>query len=168
MKVSIIYNYLPMMSLSNEQISWICRNYADMRNADLCARVGISKRQLGCLRRLHGLKKSEERICNLSKSCNSDAAYAAMAKRRGESLRKVYRQERRRVLFGLEQRTRLRAVRSLPEKYRLRCNMRKRGYEIKRGGNDVSVTADTLRSKRMEDHAERIGMRIVELFDDEL
>ena len=89
----------------------------------------------------------------------SDEAYAEMTKQRGEHLKELYRKERRRVLFGIDQKTRLRVVRAPREKTNLRHRLRKRGYVVDKMSNDVLVTAETMRPIKSEEHARRLGMK---------
>lgn len=91
----------------------------------------------------------------------SDEAYAEMLRQRGEHLKELYRKERRRVLFGIDQKTRLRVVRAPREKTNLRHRLRKRGYVVGKMSNDVLVTAETMRSIKSEEHARRLGMKVL-------
>lgn len=83
----------------------------------------------------------------------------AMHKKVGETRRKLYEDERRRVKWGLEQKTKLRVVRCTSQKISLRNNLRKRGYEIERASNEALIIDETRRSERMEARAESMGMR---------
>lgn len=83
----------------------------------------------------------------------------AMYKRGGETRRKLYEDERRRVKWGLEQKTKLRVVRCTSQKISLRYNLRKLGYEIERASNEALITDETRRSERMEARAESMGIR---------
>lgn len=89
----------------------------------------------------------------------SDEAYAAMLVKRGASRKELFRKERRRVLFGLEQQTNLRVVQCPRKKVQIRSNLRKRGYEIARASNKAMVTNDTIRSIRMEIMAQEMGIK---------
>lgn len=156
-----------MYGLSSEQVSLLCRDYAETRNCDLMVRFGINWSQLRYLRLKYGLKKSDRMRRNLSRDYMGDEAYAAMLKLRGARIRELWRKDRRRVLFGLEQKTGLHVVRSSKAKYGLRWKMRKLGYVIGHGGNECLVTAGTCRSEALEDRACRMGMWIVEHVDEE-
>lgn len=85
-------------------------------------------------------------------------AFADMHRRIGKSRKETYRKERRRVVFGLEQKTGLRVVQCPKEKVVLRSNLRKHGYEIAWGSNEATITRDTRRSLRMEKRAEKMGI----------
>ena len=86
----------------------------------------------------------------------------AMHKKIGETRRKLYEDERRRVKWGLEQKTKLRVTRCTTNKLNLRYNLRKRGYEIERASNEAIITNNTRRSERMEVRAESMGIRFYE------
>lgn len=89
----------------------------------------------------------------------SEDAYAAMLVKRGAARKELFRKERRRVIFGLEQQTNLRVVQCPKEKVLLRNSLRKRGYEIPRASNEATVTNETRRSIRMEARAEKMGIK---------
>ena len=89
----------------------------------------------------------------------SEEAYAAMLVKRGAARKELFRKERRRVIFGLEQQTNLRVVQCPKEKVLLRNGLRKRGYEMPRASNEATVTNETRRSIRMEARAEKMGIK---------
>lgn len=89
----------------------------------------------------------------------SEDAYAAMLVKRGAARKELFRKERRRVIFGLEQQTNLRVVQCPREKVLLRLNLRRHGYEIARASNEAVITPNTRRSKKMEERAEKMGIR---------
>ena len=70
--------------------------------------------------------------------------------------------ERRRILYGFEQQTKMRLVQEPKAKKSLRHNMKKRGYQVERGGNVLRITAETQRSEICEKHATAFGFSIVE------
>lgn len=84
--------------------------------------------------------------------------FANMHRRIGESRKAIFKKERRRVVFGLEQKTNLRVLQCPKEKVSLRSNLRKHGYEIAWGSNDATITGNTRRSFRMEERAEKMGI----------
>ena len=91
----------------------------------------------------------------------SEEAFKEMHRRMGESRRETFRKERRRVLFGLEQKTRLKVVSCPREKTCLRYNLRRHGYEVDRGANEAYITECTRRSPVMEARAEKMGMSFI-------
>lgn len=89
----------------------------------------------------------------------SAEAFADMHRRIGLSRKETFKKERRRVIFGLEQKTNLRVVQCPREKVLLRLNLRRHGYEIPRASNEATVTNETRRSIRMEARAEKMGIK---------
>lgn len=87
--------------------------------------------------------------------------YEGMLERRGMSRRALFQSERRRVLFGLEQKTNLRVVRCSRKKICLRHNLRKHGYRIERMSNEVWITPDTQRSIIMEERGRKMGLGFI-------
>lgn len=88
----------------------------------------------------------------------SEEAFKEMHRRIGESRKETFRKEKRRVLFGLEQKTGLRVVQCPKEIISLRNNLRKHGYEIARASNEAIVSDNTRRSAIMETRAIQMGI----------
>ncbi|MFC2439335.1 MAG: RpiR family transcriptional regulator [Segatella maculosa] len=88
----------------------------------------------------------------------SAEAFDAMHRHIGEQRKKTFKAEKRRVLFGLEQKTKLRVVQVPKEKICLRNGLRKKGYEIARASNEAFITATTRRSEVMERRAKNMGI----------
>lgn len=89
----------------------------------------------------------------------SEEELADIYRRIGESRKKTIKAEQRRVLFGLDQKTKLRVVQCGRDKVSLRTNLRKHGYIIGRASNEATITAGTRRSEKMEKRAEKLGIR---------
>lgn len=88
----------------------------------------------------------------------SAEAFDAMHRHIGEQRKKIFKAEKRRVIFGLEQKTKLRVVQAPKEKICLRNGLRKKGYEIARASNEAFITAETHRSEVMERRAISMGI----------
>lgn len=88
----------------------------------------------------------------------SAEAFYAMHRHIGEQRKKTIKAEKRRVIFGLEQKTKLRVVQAPKEKICLRNGLRKKGYEIARASNEAFITAATHRSEVMERRAISMGI----------
>ena len=88
----------------------------------------------------------------------SAEAFDAMQRHIGEQRKKTFKAEKRRVIFGLEQKTKLRVVQAPKEKICLRNGLRKKGYEIARASNEAFITAATHRSEVMERRAISMGI----------
>lgn len=78
-----------------------------------------------------------------------------------ESRRATIKRERARIVWGFEQRTRLRLV-SNPKKCQYRYALRRRGYLVARGASEAHVVDSTLRSVRVEDNARMHGIIVIE------
>ena len=89
----------------------------------------------------------------------SAEAFSEMYRRSAETRRRTVMAERRRVAFGLEQKTALRVVKAPKAKICLRNRLRKRGYVVPRASSDATITADTRRSATLEQRAEKMGIR---------
>ena len=101
-------------------------------------------------------KKGQYSLANKSKEELAD-----IYRRIGESRKKTIKAEQRRVLFGLDQKTKLRVVQCGRDKVSLRTNLRKHGYIIDRASSDAVITAGTRRSEKMERRAKSMGIRFV-------
>ena len=88
----------------------------------------------------------------------SAEAFDAMHRHIGEQRKKTFKAEKRRVIFGLEQKPKLRVVQAPKEKICLRNGLRKKGYEIARASNEAFITAATHRSEVMERRAISMGI----------
>lgn len=88
----------------------------------------------------------------------SAEAFDAMHRHIGEQRKKTFKAEKRRVIFGLEQKTKLRVVQAPKEKICLRNGLRKKGYEIARASNEAFITAATHCSEVMERRAISMGI----------
>jgi hypothetical protein len=78
-----------------------------------------------------------------------------------DSRKKLYKDEKRRVLFGLEQKSSIKVVRASRAKVCCRFNLRKLGYIVGRGGNVAYWNDETLRNEKREMNARKHGIRIV-------
>lgn len=87
-----------------------------------------------------------------------EKAFKEMHRQIGESRKETFRKEKRRVLFGLEQKTKLRVVQAPKKKICLRNGLRKKGYKIARASNEAFITAETHRSEVMERRAISMGI----------
>lgn len=78
-----------------------------------------------------------------------------------ESRRATIKRERRRILFGLDQQTKLKLFTN-PKKIQYRYALRQRGYRIDRGASEAYVCPETQRSPKIESRARKYGIRIIE------
>ena len=77
-----------------------------------------------------------------------------------ESVRKQFADEKRRVLFGLEQKTNRKIIKAPKFKCELRSRMRNIGYIIPRASNIAYWNEATKRSESKERTAAKYGIRI--------
>lgn len=86
---------------------------------------------------------------------------AERLRKSAESFRATIKRERARIVWGFEQRTKLKLV-SDPKRIQYRHELRKRGYQIEHGGVEAYVTDETRRSAKVEANARKHGIRIIE------
>lgn len=149
---------------TEEQVRWIAEVYPCTKNAELCAVLGIGREALRMYVHRNGLRKSPEYLktqCRLYPGHKRSSTPEARAKI-SMKVRETIKSERRRVLFGLPQRTRLRVVRQNRGKTRYRYNMRQLGYlELPGEKNVLRYPSEQMRHRRAEANAARHGIRIL-------
>lgn len=121
---------------------FIIMEYDNLTIKEMAKRTGFHKDTIGNIARSLGLRRTRPKW--------------------NENIRKArvetIKSERRRVVFGLEQRTRLKVV-SNPQKHYLRQKMRQFGYIAAKGSNTVYYTDDTDRRPIRERNGERLGFK---------
>lgn len=75
--------------------------------------------------------------------------------------KKLYKDEKRRVLFGLEQKSKIKVVRASHAKVCCRTELRSLGYIVGRGSNVAYWNEETKRDESKESLALKHGIRIV-------
>ena len=70
--------------------------------------------------------------------------------------------ERRRILFGLEQRTKMKLNGTFRPKTNVRYQMRKLGYIVERGGQTATITPQTRRSEHYEKRCREVGITLIQ------
>lgn len=113
--------------LANKRNNWPPKGYIIPRSEENRFQKGITPEQ-----RL-GKKKNAERIIKSAKA-----------------RRKTVEAEKRRVMFGLEQKTKLKVINGGHNKSSYRHILRKRGYIVQRGARDVFYDENTNRSAIVE------------------
>ena len=88
-------------------------------------------------------------------------------RKRKESLIKTYKAERRRILFGLPQKTNMKVGRVPAKKSSARVRMKRVGYIVGDDHNRIFYTPELTRHPRMERNAEKNGIKILPLREDE-
>lgn len=102
-----------------------------------------------------GFQKGETPLQRLGPKRNAERI-----RKSAESLRRTRKQERARILFGLPQKTKLKLVTS-KGKISYRYLLKKRGYDIERGGDKAYVNEYTMRNPATERRAEKYGIQII-------
>ena len=179
---------MPKKQLPRGSKKWLKENYANMSNKDVMEHLGIKKGVLFRLKKELRLKKSEEFMNQVREQGratlkemgwppkgyaipNREKAWASLAdrtKNRGEdwknkiseSVKKQFADEKRRVLFGLEQRTNRKVIKAPKYKLEHRYRMRKLGYIIPRGSNVAYWNEETKRNESKERTAIKYGIKI--------
>ena len=148
------------IKITDEQVQYVLQNYADKSNPELMAEVGLSKSSIDRLALVHHLRKSKEhlhrmgvkagRASNESRGGKALNITKEVIEKRVATYKETVRREKARVLFGLEQKTKIR-VKVQPH---LKCNQRsylkKLGYIIDDKEMIAYYTPETHRAKRME------------------
>lgn len=75
--------------------------------------------------------------------------------------RKMLLAERRRILFGLPQKTKRKFVAEPTQRSEARRRLRKHLYQIEPGSREAYITEHTLRHEGMEKTAEKYGIKII-------
>ncbi len=140
---------------TDEQLEWLRKNYRDKTNIELANTLGVSKTTLRSICIEHAVRPGKS--YNVNDKRGKD--YYA---RCGEARKRLIRSERRRVLFGIEQKTKLRVTKQLNKKCDYRSSLRRLGYVIGYGSSDVHITPETRRNMTKERNAVRLhGFRFV-------
>lgn len=172
---------------------WLKENYATTPNREIMARFNIKKGVLSRLKDELHLVKSEEfmrksREKGIAKIKangwppkgyaipNREKAWATLRERTKErkiewneniskGMKKQWQDEKRRVLFGLEQKTKRKVTKAPRFKYEHRMRMRRLGYIIPRGSNIAYWNENTKRNASKERTAGKYGIKIEPLED---
>ena len=123
---------------SNKRNNWPPKGYIIPRSREFQFKKGVTP-----LMRL-GREKNAERIRKGVESRNATIA-----------------SERRRILFGLEQKTKLKLNGSFRHKAHVRCQLRKLGYIVEHGANTATITPQTRRSEHYETRCKEVGIRLI-------
>lgn len=123
---------------TNERNNWPPKGYIIPRSREFLFKKGVTP-----LMRL-GPEKEAERI-----------------RKRTETFRATIASERRRILFGFEQKTKLKLNGSFRDKANVRFQLRKLGYIVERGANTATITPLTRRSERYEKRCKEVGIRLI-------
>lgn len=124
--------------IANRRKGWPPKGYTIPRSRECGFQKGVTN-----LQRL-GPKRDAERI-----------------RKAAESRRATVKRERARIIWGFEQKTKLKLVTSR-KKISSRYALRRRGYDIARGASTAYIVCETRRSAIVEANAIKNGIQIIE------
>lgn len=146
--------------LTEEQITFIRRNFATMRNQDIADALGISRSGVTNVQKIYHLRKSPEfasflavkagKASNLARGGKALNITPEVIEKRVASYRRTLREERARVVFGLPQKTKANVKRQPRRKCSQRAYLKKLGYLLDEPNCVAYYTQDTTRAVRME------------------
>lgn len=111
--------------------------------------------------RIHQKKALENSRKTLQEKWQDEEWVKQRNKNASEAKKKLYRDERRRVLFGFEQKTKLRVINTPRKKVMLKHNLRKHGYEIEKYSNIAYINDNTKQSALMEKRGVIMGIKFI-------
>lgn len=178
--------------LTNEQIEWLKRVYAFTPNKEICEKLGRSLGNVHVWARKFGLYKSQSHLNEMARrtaygSRNPKAfakagepyrfkkgenGYTRLSPEKQEDFKmkvakarkELLKAERRRVLFGLPQKTKLKLYPEPTEMKRAKLTLRRRGYLKSPNNNKVyCIMPDTRRNIDYEEVARKRGLTIYTL-----
>lgn len=146
--------------LTEEQILFIRKNFANMRNQDLADALGISRSGVCHVQSLYGLRKSKEHNTKMAKK----AGHASFVSRGGmtlgltpeviakrvETYKHTLKVDRARRNWGLPQLTKAHVLRQPAQKRAQRCYLKSLGYILDEKNLIAYYTPETTRAVRME------------------
>lgn len=128
--------------------AFILMEYDNLTYKEMAERTGLAYNTICRITSELGLRRTnEQKYANLSKS-----------------RRELYKSERRRVIWGLDQKTNLKVV-SNKERLNLRQKLRRCGYIVIKGDNTIYYTDDLVRRPVREANGEKLGLRFMPLQD---
>lgn len=149
--------------LTVEQIEWLKANFATTKREDLAKVLNVTGRTISNYARRYNLVKDmklvrEWRSVGLKKGNSREGRATHSA-----TMTALIAQEKRRILFGLEQKTKYK-LGSNPCRKSLKFAMKKRhGYVSENGSDIIYYTDTTKRSAVQEKHAVALGFEIRKL-----
>ena len=148
--------------LTEEQVTFIRRNFATMRNQDIANALGISRSGVTNVQARFHLRKSPEfasylavkagKASNIARGGKALNITPEVIEKRVATYRRTLREERARVTFGLPQKTRAKVKRQPRAKCSQRAYLKRMGYIIDEPNCVAYYTDETHRSVRMERH----------------
>ena len=146
--------------LTDEQILFIRKNFANMRNQDIADALGISRSCVCHTQAVYGLRKSKEHNTKMAKKAGHASSVARggvalgitpeVIAKRVETYKRTLAVDRARRNWGLPQLTKARVLRQPRQKRSQRCYLKALGYIIDEVNLIAYYTPETRRATRME------------------
>lgn len=111
--------------------------------------------------RIHSQKAIENAQKTISERRKDEEFCKQWRKNLSKGIKETWEKERRRVLFGFDQKTKLRVVKTPQQKISLKVNLRKHGYEIEKGSNIAYINDNTKQSALMEKRGVIMGIKFI-------
>ena len=135
---------------------------AQANAAEHASKANAGEGNAGIINLLKYGKRFQYRPGHNPRGTMDEQQWQDMHARKGKALSHTYAKERRRVLFGLEQRTNLNVTREPRCVTSIRHSLKLRGYEVQRGSRIATITMMTTRSQRVEQNATKMHFRFIE------
>ena len=174
------------VKLTEEQIEWIKSNYANTKNDAIQVALGIGRGVLYGIVHRYGLKKSRAFMAEMAQYASEKAKESHIlhgtypkkgttrwqemseekrkeARRKaGETRRRIIQDEKRRILYGLEQKTNINVLAMSKQKSTLRSNMASvnKYIRVPHKTDVIYYDENTKRSKIREQRALEMGMEV--------
>lgn len=152
-----------MKKLPEEVIAYVIAHFKDTDNITLAKEAGCSQSAVNRIQHRYHLKKTKEYLHDAYSKCGKRARemYGNPPinedgiRRRSETFKRMYQEEKARCAFGLPKKTNIRVRREPILKQSQRTYLRSRGYIIDRENNIAYYTPDTMRAVRMEAYTKK-------------
>ena len=151
--------------MTEEQVLFIRKNFADMRNQDLADAAGVSKSAISRVQKRFRLRKSPEQRHKMLTLAGKASAVARdnrplnitpdVIAKRAAAYKRTFREELIRTKWGLEQRTKINVHQEPRKKQRQRSYLKLLGYILDEKNCIAYWTENTTRAVRMEKYTER-------------
>lgn len=144
--------------MTEEEIGYIIAHFKNTENKELARQVGCSVSTINKIQYRYRLTKSKEHLHRVFQRCGK-MGYATTGippiseediRRRADSFKRRYREEKARWMFGLPQKTKIRLRKEPKKKQAQRTYLRSLGYIIDGVNNIAYYTDETKRAVRME------------------
>ena len=152
-----------MRKLPEETVAYIIAHFPDTENVTLAKEAGCSPSAVNRIQHRFNLKKSKEHLHEQYSKCGKRGfeLYGVppiteeAIRRRTETFKRMYREEKARCVWGLPKKTNIKVRREPILKQSQRTYLRSLGYIIDRENNIAYYTPETKRAVRMEAYTKK-------------